>query len=100
MDGRQPNIRPTPINVTRVKAQDPTSAMTHDLQVLGRYQGHTEAKVPRNRTSAPPLPTDLPRNHSGSHTSDPGQWSITARAQEDLSMIEPPPSISLAKGRN
>jgi len=57
-----------------------------------------EAKIPWNRTSAPPLPTDPSWNHSGSHASDPNQWSATTGAQEDLSMTEPPPSPSRAKG--
>jgi hypothetical protein len=59
---------------------------------------HTEAKIPWNRTSAPPLSTDPSWNHSGSHASDPSQRSATTRAQEDLSMIKPPPSPSRAKG--
>ncbi|CAN5974574.1 unnamed protein product [Sphagnum jensenii] len=95
---RQPSTCPAHTNATRVRAQDPTSTKTHDPQALGGYQGHTEAKVPRNCTLAPPPPINLPRNLLGNQVSDPGQWSATARAQEDLSMTEPPPSPSRAKG--
>jgi hypothetical protein len=97
-DDRQPSTRPAHTNATRTRAQDPTSTKTHNSQALGRYQGHTEVKVLRNRTSAPPLPIDPPRNLSGNQTSVPGQWSATAGGQEDLSMTEPPPPTRRAKG--
>jgi len=95
---RQPSTCLMHTNAARAKAHNPTSINTHDLQVLGMYQGHTEAKVPRNRTSTPPPPIDPPRNLSGNQSSDPGQWSSTTGVQEDLSMTEPPPSPSWAKG--
>jgi len=97
-DGRQLNMCQTFTNATHERAQGPTSTMALDSQVLGRYQGHTKAKIPWNRTSAPPLSTDPSWNHSGSHPSDPSQQSATTGAQEDLSVIEPPPSPSRAKG--
>jgi len=97
-DGRQPSTRQAPTNATHERAQGPTSTTAPNPQVLGKYQGHMEAKIPWNRTLAPPLPTDPSWNHSGSHAFDPSQWNVTTGAHEDLSMTEPPPSPSRAKG--
>ncbi|CAK9881915.1 unnamed protein product [Sphagnum jensenii] len=84
--------------VTRARAQDPTTASPHDPQVLGKYQGRTKSKLPRNWTSTPPPLTDPPRNRFRSQSTDSGQWSVTTGAQENRSTAEPPPLPSRAKG--
>jgi len=65
-DGRQSSTRPASTIATHTKAQDNSAAKTHDPQVLGKYKGCTEAKIPRNRTSAPPTPIDPSKNRSRS----------------------------------
>jgi hypothetical protein len=98
-DSRYPSARPTPTITSHTRAQDLTVASSRDPQVLGKYQGCTELKLPRSRTSAPPPLIDPPKNHSGSKSTDPGQQSAKVEAQENRSMAEPPPSPSRAKER-
>jgi len=96
-DSRYPNTHPAPTIASLMRVQDPTAAFSRNLQVLGKYQGRTESKLPRSRIAAPPPPIDSPKSRSGSQSTDSGQQSATAGAQEKRSTAEPPPSPSRAK---
>jgi len=85
------------MTATRARAQDPVVASHHNPQVVGKYQGRTESKLPRNRTSAPPPPADLSKNRSGSQSSDSGQWTVAVGVQENQSSADPPPLPSRAE---
>jgi hypothetical protein len=96
-DSRYPNTHPAPTIASLMRVQDPTAAFSRNLQVLGKYQGRTESKLPRSRIAAPPPPINSPKSRSGSQSTDSGQQSATAGAQEKRSTAEPPPSPSRAK---
>ncbi|CAM6079996.1 unnamed protein product [Sphagnum tenellum] len=82
------------------RAQDPTTAFRNDRQVLSKYQGRTELKLQKSRTSAPPAPTDPSQNRSGSQSSDLGQRSTAAEARRTGVRPTPPLIAKPSKGRN
>ncbi|CAK9271837.1 unnamed protein product [Sphagnum jensenii] len=96
-NSKYPSTRLAHTIAPRARAQDPIVASSRDPQVVGKYQGRTESKLPRNRTTAPPLSINPTKNRSSCQSTDPGQRNATTGAQVNQSMAEPLPSPNRAK---